>query len=287
MFDFRYHIISLVAVFLALGMGILVGTMIGEKGAVSQPQKALVERIEADFGQLRAENRLLNEQNQANEKFQRAVLPVLISGQLVQKNVALVVTTSLDPSIQKVLANVFEMAGGRLVSTTTLAPHLALDKKENVEKVNTLLGVTGLPLRQLKGRVLGEIARNLVTGQNPKFIGDLAASGIIATDGAYDVPVNAVAIVGGSEENKKDDPETIDIPLMKALLEFNIQVVGAETTKVKVSYMPIYQRTGIATVDNIDSPIGEISLVYALKGERGNFGIKSTAQQAVPPLVRR
>ena len=93
--------------------------------------------------------------------------------------------------------------------------------------------------------------------------------------------------MGGAEENKKDDPETIDIPLMKALLEFNIQVVGAETTKVKVSYMPIYQRTGIATVDNIDSPIGEISLVYALKGERGNFGIKSTAQQAVPPLVRR
>lgn len=287
MFDFRYHIISLVAVFLALGIGILVGTMIGEKGAVSQPQKALVERIEADFGQLRAENRLLNEQNQANEKFQRAVLPVLISGQLVQKNVALVVTTSLDPSIQKVLANVFEMAGGRLVSTTTLAPHLALDKKENVEKVNALLGVTGLPLRQLKGRVLGEIAKQLVTGQNPKFIGDLAGSGIISTDGAYDIAVNAVVVVGGSEENKKDDPETIDIPLVKALLEFNIQVVGAETTKVKVSYMPIYQRTGIATVDNIDSPIGEISLVYALKGERGNFGIKSTAQQAVPPLVRR
>lgn len=273
--------------FLALGMGILVGTMIGEKGAVSQPQKALVERIEADFGQLRAENRLLNEQNQANEKFQRAVLPVLISGQLVQKNVALVVTTSLDPSIQKVLANVFEMAGGRLVSTTTLAPHLALDKKENVEKVNALLGVTGLPLRQLKGRVLGEIAKQLVTGQNPKFIGDLAGAGIIGTDGAYDIAVNAVVVVGGAEENKKDDPETIDIPLMKALLEFNIQVVGAETTKVKVSYMPIYQRTGIATVDNIDSPIGEISLVYALKGERGNFGIKSTAQQAVPPLVRR
>jgi len=276
-----------VAVFLALGIGILVGTMIGENGAVSQPQKALVERIEADFNRLRAENRLLNQQAQADEKFQRAVLPVLINGQLVQKNIAIVVTTSLDPSVQKVLANIFEMAGGRLVYTTTLAPQLGLEKKETVEKVNSLLGTTGLPLRQLKGRILGEIAKQLATGQNPKLIGELATSGIITTDGVYDIPVSAAVVVGGEEENKKGDPETIDIPLLKALLEFNIQVVGAETTEVNVSYIPVYQRVGVSTVDNIDSPIGEISLVYVLKGEAGSFGIKSTAQQPVPPLTKR
>jgi hypothetical protein len=261
--------------------------MIGENGAVSQPQKTLVERIEADFNRLRAENRLLNEEAQANDKFQRAAMPVLISGQLVQKNVAIVVTTSLDSSLQKVLANVFEMAGARLVSTTTLAANLGLEKKENVEKVNALLGTTGLPVRQLKGRLLGEIAKQLVTGQNPKFIGELAASGIITTDGVYDIPINAVVVVGGSEENKKGDPESIDIPLLKALLEFNIQVVGTETTTVKVSYIPVYQRVGISTVDNIDSPVGEIALVYVLKGETGSFGIKPTAQQPVPSLTRR
>jgi hypothetical protein len=49
--------------------------------------------------------------------------------------------------------------------------------------------------------------------------------------------------------------------------------------------MSLFQNSGIATVDNIDQESGEVSLAYALAGVKGNFGVKSTADELMPKLV--
>ena len=43
MFDFRYHVASLTAVFLALVIGILVGVGIADRGLLDQAKKTLLE----------------------------------------------------------------------------------------------------------------------------------------------------------------------------------------------------------------------------------------------------
>jgi len=62
LFDLRYHIASLVAVFLSLGLGIIVGvTMVGDEALVKE-QKVLIDRLEEDFRILREKNLMVQKQ---------------------------------------------------------------------------------------------------------------------------------------------------------------------------------------------------------------------------------
>lgn len=62
MIDIRYHIASLVAIFFALGLGILMGAQLANEGALTEEHNRLIEQIEARVEQVRADNRKLTEQ---------------------------------------------------------------------------------------------------------------------------------------------------------------------------------------------------------------------------------
>jgi hypothetical protein len=54
--DLRYHLGSLVAVFLALGIGILTGySLFGKEGLLEQQQQQLVDELEVRFARLKDE----------------------------------------------------------------------------------------------------------------------------------------------------------------------------------------------------------------------------------------
>ncbi len=48
--------------------------------------------------------------------------------------------------------------------------------------------------------------------------------------------------------------------------------------------MEEYQKDKISTIDNVDLSPGQISLVYAMEGEPGDYGIKVTAKKFMPSL---
>ncbi|HHY40177.1 MAG TPA: copper transporter, partial [Syntrophaceticus sp.] len=56
MVDIIYHIASLAAVFLALGLGILIGTSMISSDAINEQQKKMIEGLEKEFAVLREEN---------------------------------------------------------------------------------------------------------------------------------------------------------------------------------------------------------------------------------------
>jgi len=58
--------------------------------------------------------------------------------------------------------------------------------------------------------------------------------------------------------------------------------VGIELSTAANSYMGLYKKQKISTVDNVDSIIGQTSLIQILTGREGNFGIKETADSLMP-----
>src|SRR5262249_57890023 len=91
MFDLRYHVASLVAVFLALIIGILVGVGISGKGFVSDSERSLLNERIADL-----KNRLDSATTRGNElaKAQRAaqtfvadVYPTVMSGRMLGRQI--------------------------------------------------------------------------------------------------------------------------------------------------------------------------------------------------------
>lgn len=282
MFDFRYHIISLVAVFLALGIGTLFGIMVVEEGVVSEQEKALISRIERDFDKLRRENSEADKSLKEAEDFQKAIIPLTVTDKLLNQNVALIVTTSLNEETKNSLVKVLTLSGANIASTTVISADLGLKENDNIGKINTLLGTSDLTGNNLKSQLLSEIGRQIATQENPDLMYQLRDLGVFKSEGAYDTPVQLVVVVGGS--NKAKSTDWVDVPLITTIKEYNVTIAGVETFSVKKSYMITYQELGISTVDNIDKSAGLVSLIYALGGVAGDYGEKPTAEQLLPVL---
>lgn len=96
MVNFRYHLISLTAVFLSLGLGLLIGVSLADGGKMPPDAWSVIEDIERHLGMLREENRRLAGELAAREQaaaHQDALLAQLgtewIGDALKQRRVAL------------------------------------------------------------------------------------------------------------------------------------------------------------------------------------------------------
>lgn len=286
MFDFRYHIVSLVAVFLALGIGVVLGSMSAERGVVTEQERALIATMEKDFDNLRAENKQLNTIISADEAFRAGVVPLVVDGQLAGKNVAVMVTGAVNSTTLKTLKTVIEQAGGVETSVTTFGGDLGLGEKAVKEKVASIVGASAGNTATLRGKALDASAGWIASGLNAKNIIELDNAGFLKSEGVYDVPVQAVLIIGGKVNGKDLNAENLDTPLIESLKTQNIVIAGAEGSDVKTSYIKTYKNLGLNTVDNLDMPAGLVSVVYVLNGQTGNYGTKSTADRLMPEPLK-
>jgi hypothetical protein len=282
MFDFKYHIVSLVAVFLALGIGVVMGSMGAQQGVVTQQERALIVTMEKDFEKLRASNADLNVQLATAARFQNGATSLLTSGKLAQTTVAVIVTGDVEGQTLKNLQAALEQAGASQQSVTVFSGKLGLDNKATSEKIAAIVGGNPQGQTAIKDKALEETARWIAGGLNPKGISDLAAAGFFKTNGVYDSAVQSVIIIGGSENGKNLPPEQLDAQLIKTLKTLPVALAGTESLTVKNSYMKIYQGLGLSTVDDIDKAPGQISVVYILAGQAGDYGEKSTADSLMP-----
>ena len=56
MYNIRYHIASLVAVFLALALGLVLGGLVVRQGGFDTQQRALVTSLQSEFNKIKKEN---------------------------------------------------------------------------------------------------------------------------------------------------------------------------------------------------------------------------------------
>lgn len=286
MFDFRYHIVSIVAVFLALGIGVVLGSMSAERGVVTEQERALIATMEKDFDNLRAENKQLNTIISADEAFLAGVVPLVVDGKLADKNVAIVVTGAVDATTLKTLKATIEQAGGTETSVTTFEGDLGFGEKSVKDKVAEIVGASAGNAATLRSKALDAAAGWIVSGLNAKELNNLAAEGFLKSEGVYDVPVQAVLIIGGKVNGKGLSAENLDAVLIDSLNTQNVVLAGAEISTVKTSYIQTYKNLGLSTVDNLDMPAGQVCAVYLLGGESGNFGTKATADRLMPEPLK-
>lgn len=286
--DSRTFVISVVAIFFALAVGILIGSTVLTGDLLIEKQREIVTRLETDFERIRAENRIsaaamrgLRDELNTARRFERTVLPALIKGRLERKVVAVIETTGgqLYPDMLRAL----QTAGADIVSVTTVEGRFQPRDREGEEALRRALSIKGGSLNALMSAAASRLAEGLLNSEEASFVDLLAELELIRTFGKYGEPPDAVVVLGGTWPGKSGNPRTVDIPIIRTLTSHGILVVGAEGSQVD-SFVPIYQRQGIPTVDNVDTVPGQVALVYALSGQSGSFGIKSTAGSFLPDL---
>ena len=99
MLDFRYHALSLVAVFLALGIGIVLGSSLGDT-VVSQANRDIASSLRGDLNGARSDARAAHAAVGARERLLQALFPRMAGGQLTGTRVAVVASGKLPANVQ-------------------------------------------------------------------------------------------------------------------------------------------------------------------------------------------
>jgi hypothetical protein len=110
MIDFRYHLVSLVSVFLALAVGIVLGA--GPlKGTISDTLSSQVEQLRKDKADLHTQLETAQAASDNRDAFTAAVMPTLVAQQLGGTSVVLVTVPGADTDAVKPLTQALQDSG--------------------------------------------------------------------------------------------------------------------------------------------------------------------------------
>ena len=287
MFDLRYHVASLAAVFVALVLGIFVGVGLSGKGFVSDAER---ENLRASIDALRSERdgavaraAEADRRGEALDDFARTAYPELVAGMLEGKRVGIVFVGSVDQGLAGAVRRTVGDADGRVAVVRALRVPLdgeAVDSALRSEPDTR--GLAGVDNRERLGR---ELARELVTaGPNP-VLDRLAGVIVEEQSGAANVPLDAV-VVARPAAPQQGDTQSFLTGLYSGLAAAPVPTVGVEKSDTRVSAIPVFRRRGLATVDGVDGAPGQVALAFLLAGARpGSYGVDVTAVDGVLPAA--
>lgn len=288
MIDLKYHITSIVAIFLALGLGVLIGSSIVGDNLLVDQQKKMIDRLEEQFYVLRDKEDKLEAENEYKtnvisnyENYSQTVLPLLVEGRLKGYKTAVVVTG--DGEIPAGMANALSNAGAEVVSKVVLLSNMNLDSSELRNRLIEFYNLDSKTSRDtLRHYVAVSVAAILNGIDEPGLITFLEQNNLIKFSGNNNVPLNGVILLGGANNTNSNFAESFDQGLVASFNQQGVKVFGVEPSQITYSYMSVYQDNNISTVDNIDLSPGQISLILAMEGEAGNYGMKPTAKKFMP-----
>ena len=163
MISLRYHIVSLVAVFLALALGIVVGSTVLQEGTVSV-LRATSERVRQESERNSKENVALKQEQARLQSFGATVLPELVQDRLKGRSVVLVDTDKVDSGLRNGVRKVLEDAGARVDGQITFADErLALGADADRTAMAGLLAVDAGAPEVLRGELVKKLATRLAT----------------------------------------------------------------------------------------------------------------------------
>lgn len=119
MIDFRYHVVSIVAVFLALALGLFLGSTTLQS-TVTNNLSQQAKHVTSENRALYATNKQLNGELGAERGLTKALEPYAVDGRLIGATVALVSAPGVDGSTRKAVTATLQLAGATVTADVQL-----------------------------------------------------------------------------------------------------------------------------------------------------------------------
>jgi len=305
--DFRYHLVSIVAIFLALATGIALGA-----GPLQDPLSAgLADRAEQDrqdVEQLRSELSQTQDRISFGDAYAAETAGVVVGSALAGRTVGIVSLPGSDPGDVRGLRGQVEAGGGEVVSTVRvtdtlldpanrqLAEGLARQVLDGVKDVTAPAGATSYEL------VGAAVARAFLTRDEQQVDNDagsiaaaLAEADFLTVDGSVDRRAQLALVVSG-------DPAA-DAPAGQAEVAAEVvsgldtgsagAVVAGTAASASGGIVQAVREseagTAVSSVDAVDLAAGRVVTVLAmaeqLSGGVGHYGQVDAEDGAVPEPV--
>jgi hypothetical protein len=311
--DFRYHLVSIVAIFLALTVGVVLGTA-ALNGPLTAGLRKSVAALHHEYENLQAKNQSLRQQIQSDQQFAQVAEPVLLSHLLTGQRVVLVAAPGAPSQVTDPVSQALTQAGAKITGRVDVQPKFF--------DTSSSTGATlGLLTQQLT-----PVGTTLRSGTKQAQAGQLIASAILTKDGLGQPAVGsqdsagtailsqfvsggflsvsapsipratlAVVIVPASPPTTNDsNPASQALAAVSQQLSLAGQatvVAGSVAGSGPGSAIEVIRAGGqqarLSTVDNADTTSGQIVVAQALyellaKGKPGSYGTGSGASAPGP-----
>ncbi|TDB74452.1 copper transporter [Micromonospora sp. KC723] len=310
MINFRYHVVSLTAVFLALAIGLVVGTA-ALNGPVADSLKERVNGLSKDNQLMRQSVNSMQRELELEEEFAAQMAEVFLPGKLAGKRVLLLCAPTGRDHAEGVL-KLLETAGADVTGRVDIqdkfinpdnntnlmelavtaarptAPASALPGNGNGVETSSALLATVLLDRPQGTAAVTEVDRRAV-------LAAYSNGGYLTAEKQITGPAEAVVVVSGQPYVDKDSAKK-DESVVKIAEQFDrtgaIVVAGNGSTGGNLVAIvrgdPVLTQT-ISTVDNANTAQGQLVTVLALlqqltEKKAGQYGVGDNAADLLPRL---
>ena len=307
MINFRFHLVSIVAVFLALAIGIVMGY-----GVLGQPTvdtlQDRIDVVEANAEERRVENDELRAQLDQQGTAMEQSAPFSVSDRVGDVRALVLAVRGID---EDAVARVVELArrgGAEAPGIIWLESKWALESRDDVTALATALGLTATGKRApLRADAFDALVTRLSTGASSTDTDALRAlvdAGFVTLDGAgNDAPApaslggigtRAVLVTGAAA----DVPARLVVaPIARVAVDEDLPLVagelfpdGTEDAERGDSLTAIRDddtlEAEVSTVDDVERVEGAVATVLALadlgRGVVGHYGVGDGTERQLP-----
>ncbi|AIJ22786.1 copper transporter [Amycolatopsis methanolica] len=312
MISLRYHIVSIAAVFLALAVGVVLGST-ALNGALLSGLSDEKGKLASQVSDLEAQRNALNARLSDADAFAGSLGPKVVASALDRRSVVLVTTQEANPADRDALRQLIEASGARVSGELQLTDSFTDPAKaDQLRQVVTRLQPAGstFPTAGDPGTLAGALVGSVLllnkdTAQPQSTTDELAAAIAGLQDGGFanaspGIGPGQLALVltGGQATGDGAGDKAATLARFAAQLDRSgagtvlagdpasaegtgaIGFVRADTSATSI----------LSTVDNANTAAGRISAVLALKeqldGGTGRYGIAGNAQSPAPGVAQ-
>jgi len=314
MVNFRFHLVSLTAVFLALAAGIVIGAGVVDRQTVDLLEGRL-NQVERNRDRTNRENDELRAENSTWARFGDQAGDRVVEDQLAGATVLVVGIDGTPAETVMRLAQAFRAGGATVDGTLWFRAKWRLaDEEQARELADVLAAPPTMQPAELRDAALtrlgdewgsggggGALLTSLRDAAFVDFEPDATNTGAAITLEAVPRPGSVVVIVAA--EDVDVPPVELGIPLTVRLVERGLPVLaaqplpadeptgeGEDTTPYVAAVRAEDDVAGrLSTVDNVDDYRGRVAAVFAVadlkRGRVGHYGVTPGAQRLVPEPI--
>ena len=285
--NMKYYIVTIGAIFIALGVGILVGFNLNYDQALSKQQSEVLESFNTEFEDLKDKNKnlqaeieSLNGDIEATREYIDKNVDVLTADVLTDKNTGIILTSEnhdYSEEIEKIITN----ANGEVSFNIVIKDNIS--DKEKLANLSKNLNKTFKSSQD----VINYIVSSLGSTKGYDQLYALEDLGVIKINNIdqnkyqdYDSVVLLGELTGKDAKVKFNTKEKI---VLDGLKEENKYLVAVSQSDSNSEILKLYSENNISTIDNINECMGKISLTTLLKNQNivGNYGNSDLAKELI------
>jgi hypothetical protein len=299
--SFRYHLVSIVAVFFALALGMLMGTNLLNQGVIEELQRQ-TDAAKARANNLREELDRVDDELTTLQTLTGDIEDLILDGKLADRETVIVTADGVDVALVADARDALERAGAEIVGLIFVTPRIGLeDDAARSDLAGIVGGSASDPTEALATEAGAAFGQRLVDGSDGfglDVLAELSGSGFVSVRGQTDLTT-----IGGSDQvlvalaGDDDEPSADPVPFLMSMLDEVVQGGGAaaaaEVTDPAYQFVSLVRDLpeldgNVVTVDNGDSAPGRLGLVLGLErllqtGQGGDYGIDGDLPLIPPP----